>query len=310
MKPFRKNVAIAVDGGGIRGVIVTRALAMLEKELGQISRDTFRLVAGTSTGAIISAGIAAGMSAQRMFDLYASMGQVVFKKTLRSMLFPLTRYRYDPQPLGKALKEAIGTRTMSDFWNGYPRTDVVITTFDLLTNHTRFIKPWKEEYKRWPVVKAVMASSAVPTYFPLIDNRYADGGVGAYSNPCYLAAYEARFILNWAPEETTLISLGTGRGPYKYIPAQASHFYAWQWLGPVLGAFLQSADDQQVLLVKTFFESMDFRRFQVDLQQDIEMDDPTKMAQLIAYGDELGNKLLNDVTDPAQDVIPLLPPGH
>jgi patatin-like phospholipase/acyl hydrolase len=307
MKPFRKNVAIAIDGGGIRGVIVTRALSMLEKELGQSCRDIFRLAAGTSTGSIISAGIASGLTAQRMYDLYNTLGQTVFKPSWRTKLFPLTRYRYDQKPLEIALKEAVGSRTMSDFWHGTPRTDVVITTFDLQTNHTRFIKPWKEEYKHWPVVKAVLASSSVPTYFPLIENRYADGGVGAYSNPCYLAAYEAKYILNWAPEETTLISLGTGRGPYRYLPQQAGGFFAWQWLGPILGAFLQSADDQQVNLVDTFFDKLDFRRFQVDLQQDIEMDDPSKMGRLTAYGDELGRKLLNDVTDPAQDIKPLLP---
>jgi patatin-like phospholipase/acyl hydrolase len=49
MKPFRKHVAIAVDGGGIKGVIVTRALAILEDHLGQSSHEIFRLAAGTST---------------------------------------------------------------------------------------------------------------------------------------------------------------------------------------------------------------------------------------------------------------------
>ena len=34
MKPFRQHVAIAVDGGGIKGVIVTRALAILEEHAG------------------------------------------------------------------------------------------------------------------------------------------------------------------------------------------------------------------------------------------------------------------------------------
>ena len=33
MKPFRKNLAIAIDGGGIRGVIVTKALSMLEEKM-------------------------------------------------------------------------------------------------------------------------------------------------------------------------------------------------------------------------------------------------------------------------------------
>jgi len=49
MKPSRKHVAIAVDGGGIKGVIVTRALAILEDHLGQSSHEIFRLAAGTST---------------------------------------------------------------------------------------------------------------------------------------------------------------------------------------------------------------------------------------------------------------------
>lgn len=55
--------------------------------------------------------------------------------------------------------------------------------------------------------------------------------------------------------------------------------------------------------MNTFFEQLDFRRFQVDLQQNIEMDDPTKQEELVAYGEELGRKLLSDNTDPAQDVV-------
>lgn len=62
MKPFRKHVAIAVDGGGIKGVIVTRALPILEDHLGQSCHEIFRLAAGTSTGSIISAGIGVGLS--------------------------------------------------------------------------------------------------------------------------------------------------------------------------------------------------------------------------------------------------------
>lgn len=54
MKPFRKHVAVAIDGGGIRGIIVAKALAMLEECLDRPVHDIFRLAAGTSTGAIIS----------------------------------------------------------------------------------------------------------------------------------------------------------------------------------------------------------------------------------------------------------------
>ncbi|NLE43601.1 MAG: patatin-like phospholipase family protein [Chloroflexi bacterium] len=297
MKPFRKNVALAVDGGGIRGVVVTRALAVLEEHLGKMSGEVFTLVAGTSTGSIISAGIAAGLSGAGMHRLYLELGETVFRRSWRSRLWPLTRYRYPIGPLRAALMRYIGNLYMGTFWWKSPSIDVVITTFDLVTNRTRFIKPWKEEYATWPVVQAVLASSCVPTYFPVVLGRYVDGGVGAYSNPCYIAAYEAQFCLGWNPDETTLISLGTGREPHQFGPGDAARFFAWQWLGPVLGAFLQSADDQQIHLVQTFFDQLDFRRFQVDLVRPIGMDDVGAMSELTQYGEELGRKILNDETE-------------
>jgi predicted acylesterase/phospholipase RssA len=297
MKPFRKNVAIAIDGGGIRGVIVTRALATLERYSRKSVHDIFRLVAGTSTGSIISAGIAAGLTAAQMHQLYITLGASIFRKSWRSILWPLTRFRYPHEPLINALREHIGTRKMGDFWTTNPPTDVVITTYDLISGKTCFIKPWKSEYKDWPVIWAVLASSSVPTYFPVVDSRYVDGGVGSYANPCYLAAYEAKFCLQWDPKETTLISLGTGRDPQGLRPGQSSRFMAWEWLAPTLDAFMASAADQQVHLVETFFQELDFRRFQVDLSQSISMDDPTQMQNLTAYGEQMGKMILNDQYD-------------
>ncbi len=303
MKPFRKNVAIAIDGGGIKGVIVTRALSILEQSLKQPLHEVVRLVAGTSTGSIISAGIASGMTADELYQLYVDLGKTIFPKSWRTFFFPLSRFRYPSKPLSAALNKYIGNRKMGDFWTANPPIDVVITTFDLVDNHTRFIKPWKDEYKDWPVVRAVLASSSVPTYFPVVEGRFVDGGVGAYANPCYLAAYELMYCLNWDPAETTLISLGTGRDPHDVHVGQISRYYAWNWISPVLGAFLQSADDQQVNLVKTFFDQLDFRRFQVDLHQPIEMDDPSKIPQLSGYGEDLGNMILNDLVDSSMQVM-------
>ncbi len=263
MQPFRKNVAIAIDGGGIKGAIVTRALVILEKHLGRPAHSIFRLSAGTSTGAIISAGIACGISAERLFDLYNELGEQIFRKSWRTWFWPLTRYRYPLTPLETALQKEIGDLCIGDIWHQDLPSDVVITTFDLLENRTRFLKPWKEEYRDWPVVKAVLSSCAVPTFFPVVEGRYVDGGVGAYANPCYLAAYELLFCLGWQPAETTLISLGTGRSPHHFDAGQANRLWAWQWIEPMVSAFMQSADDQQIHLVNTFFQELDFRRFQV-----------------------------------------------
>jgi uncharacterized protein len=303
MKPYRKHVAIAIDGGGIRGIIPVKALAMLEESLGKPAGEVFTLAAGTSTGSIISAGIGAGISAQRLLELYLDLGPKIFANSLRKVIFPVTRYRYSAGPFMEALYTYFGDRTMGEFWTPENRIDVVITAFDLVDNCTRFIKPWKEEYASWPVVNAVRASSTVPTFFPVFEGRYVDGGVGAYANPSYLAAYEAQFILEWDPAETTLISLGTGREPYRFEPQEADRLWAWQWLKPVFGAFLQSADNQQLHLVDTFFKALDFRRFQVDLPEPIEMDDVSKQDLLVEHGERMGRMLLNDTTDPAQYIL-------
>lgn len=304
MKPFRKNVAIAIDGGGIRGVIVTRALMKLEAALTRPVNQIFQLSAGTSTGSIITAGMGAGLNAAQMYNLYLQLGETIFQKSWRSLLWPMTRYRYSSEPLVQALFNVVGNMTMGDFWKKNPPFDVVITTFDLLLNKTRFIKPWKDEYRDWPVISAVLASSSVPTYFPVVDGRLVDGGVGSYANPCYLAAYEAQFCLGWKPEETTLISLGTGREPALVQAGQAARLRPWQWLNPILGAFLSSADDQQVHLVETFFNQVDFRRYQVDLRENIEMDDPTAIPLLSIYGDKMGQMLLRDQFDTAMGILP------
>jgi predicted acylesterase/phospholipase RssA len=301
MNPFRKNVAIAIDGGGIRGVVITRALSHLEDHLGKPVRQIFQLTAGTSTGSIISAAIGAGLTAKQMHELYISLGDIIFQKTLRSKLWLLLKYRYPLGPLTDALKKHVGDFKMGDFWTATPPIDVVIPCFDLVENRSRFVKPWKAEYADWPMVKAVLASSSVPTFFPAVEDRFVDGGVGSYANPCYLAAYEAVYCLHWEPAETTLLSFGTGRFPQGLRPGQANKLMAWQWLDPVLGAFGQSADTQQVHLTATMFPGLDFRRFQVDLRENIGMDGADKIPDLITYGDALWQKMLNDESEAAPD---------
>jgi len=307
MKAFRKNVAIAVDGGGIRGVIPVRALAILEDKLGKSSHDIFRLTAGTSTGSIIAAGIACGLSATKMAELYRNLGDVIFRRNLRTALWIFFNHRYPSGLLGSALHEAFGDKVMGDLWKEKPPTDLILTSYDIVENSTRFIKSWKPQYQKWPVYKAVLASAAAPTYFKSVDARYVDGGVGSYNNPCYLAAYEIVYCLKWKPEETTLISLGTGRGPVYLKPGAVDRFLPLQWVGRLVSAFGYSADDEQVRLVSTFFKKLDFRRYQVDLQTPIDLDNAARIPELMKYGDKLGQMLLQDRLDPAMRIVPKPP---
>lgn len=308
MKPFRKNVAIAIDGGGIRGVIVTKALSMLEKELNQPLHDVFRLTAGTSTGSIIAVGLASGLTAEHLFEMYQQLSGNVFKRGLRTALWYMFNYRYSDPPLQQALHTYFGDKTVGDLWKAEPPTDLILTTFDVVENRTRFIKSYKSEYENWPLWKAVLASAAAPTYFPAVDGQYIDGGVGSYNNPCYLAAYEVQYSLPWKPEETTLISIGTGRDKSHIAKGAVDRFLPPQYIGPLIDAFTQSAADQQVDLVNKLFAGLDFRRFQVDLQEPIPLDDISKLEAMVSYGEVLGSKILADDVDGAMQIMPQAAP--
>jgi Patatin-like phospholipase len=296
MKPFRQHVALAVDGGGIRGTMVAKALAIVEAELGQQCADLFQMTAGTSTGSIISAALASRIPAAQIHELYVRLGATIFKKTWRAY-WPLAGYKYPNTALKAALRETLGERKMGEFWSGPNPLDVIVTVRDLVENRTLFVKSWKDEYKGWEVWKAVLCSSTVPTYFPVVDGRYVDGGVGSYTNPCYIAAYEAVYLLGWDPAETTLISIGTGREPSGIPLGKAGHFNALEWILPLVNTFLADANDQQVRVVLEFFPALDFRRFQIDLDPVIPIDDPSGIPALTKLGEKLAQMILSDQTD-------------
>src|ERR687884_96809 len=75
-----RRYLLSLDGGGIRGIIPATALIKLEQTTGKLTRETFSFVAGTSTGAIMTAAIAAGMPATRLRDIYVNRAREIFVK--------------------------------------------------------------------------------------------------------------------------------------------------------------------------------------------------------------------------------------
>ena len=69
---------LSLIGGGIRGAFTTAFLTRLEEKLGRRIADSFDLIAGTSTGGIIAAGLAAGKTAAEMHDFYVRYGARIF----------------------------------------------------------------------------------------------------------------------------------------------------------------------------------------------------------------------------------------
>ena len=69
---------LSLIGGGIRGAFITSFLKELEDKLGCRIADSFDLIAGTSTGGIVAAGLAAGLSANDLYDFYDRYGEKIF----------------------------------------------------------------------------------------------------------------------------------------------------------------------------------------------------------------------------------------
>src|SRR5215217_5744023 len=107
---------LALDGGGIRGVLTLQVLIRMEELLREKSGqgNDFRLcnffdyIGGTSTGAIIAAGLARGMSAQELSAFYMKAGPAMFDKSF--ILFRL-RHLYESQPLAVELQKTFGNDT-------------------------------------------------------------------------------------------------------------------------------------------------------------------------------------------------------
>src|SRR5438874_1178764 len=84
----RPRKILALDGGGIRGVITLGVLKSLEEKLrdatggGEEFRlaDFFDLIGGTSTGAIMATGLATGMSVDKIQDFYRKFATTAFAR--------------------------------------------------------------------------------------------------------------------------------------------------------------------------------------------------------------------------------------
>ncbi|MBW4565683.1 MAG: patatin-like phospholipase family protein [Mojavia pulchra JT2-VF2] len=83
-----KLAVLAIDGGGIRGIVPAKILAKIEDITGEPIHKLFDLIAGTSTGGILSLGLVkpnedgneAKFSAQYIANLYENEREKIFKK--------------------------------------------------------------------------------------------------------------------------------------------------------------------------------------------------------------------------------------
>ncbi len=252
----RPHRMLALDGGGIRGLITLGILSQIEELIyqrtGQKLCEYFDYIAGTSTGAIIAAGLSLGKTTAELVDFYRSSGEEMFSP---SSLMRRLKCLYTADPLRAKLKDVFGENTtlaapLSAGHQGLKCLLLVVTKnvttdspWPISSNpDAKYNDPAKDNNNlKIPLWQLVRASTAAPVYFPpeiLQWNPndtsetfvFADGGVTPYNNPAFLLyrmATEPAYRLNWKTGEKNLllISVGTGAAESKGATAAAPNKY-------------------------------------------------------------------------------------
>ena len=216
-KPF---FIVSVDGGGFRGLFAAHLLKRIEEGWSIDWRSRADLLAGTSTGAILAAGLACGLPAGRLVDFYQRHGETIFTPRIRSRLdiFNLCTSRYSSGKLGALLKELFGDTTL-----GGVHLPLILPSVDIGNGCVHVFKSkYHDGFVRdpdVPVSAAVLASCSAPTYFDpvVLDGKYelVDGGLWA-NNPSLVAAIDAKYRLGIPLEDIRVLSIGTGKSTVFY----------------------------------------------------------------------------------------------
>jgi patatin-like phospholipase/acyl hydrolase len=274
-----KRKLLALDGGGIRGLITVEVLAELEQQMGGGRKD-FRLahefdyIAGTSTGAIIATCLSRGMSVAEIRTFYEQSGEAMFDK---ASLLKRFRSKFADERLAGKLKEVLG----EDMTLG---SDELQTLLLIVMRNATTDSPWplsnnpNAKYNLasrrdtglacnldLPLWQLVRASTAAPTYFPpeAVDAGgskpflMVDGGVTMYNNPAFLLFLMATiepYALQWPTgrDEMLVVSIGTGTSPkanQDLAPEDMNLIYN---AGSIPSALMFAALNEQDMLCRVF----------------------------------------------------------
>ncbi|MBD2605242.1 patatin-like phospholipase family protein [Scytonema hofmannii FACHB-248] len=194
-KPFR---ILSLDGGGIRGIISALILQQVEKELeekGTSLLEHFDMIAGTSTGSLLAAGVAIGKPIKDLIEMYEKEGETIFpyhgfwsvfnivKRAKIILKYGLSSPKYDNEGLIKVLKKVLTINgkevTLKDVGKNegqeIPKPILLILAYDTLYRNTTFFTnyydrkkarnelPW---YLKQPLWKICVSSASAPTFFP------------------------------------------------------------------------------------------------------------------------------------------------
>ena len=289
---------LSLDGGGVRGLMVAAFLRHLEREVGQPLAGCVDLIAGTSSGAVLTGGLAFGQGGQpllgtsRLPEFFYSDGPKIFRaprlgvfKTWRWLSGPL----YSTDKLNQALKRQLGQSMLSEIAN-----DILLTSYDMRRGEPVLFQSWLAGAGRGQTMReegrgalefcptsaggendvlladAITASAAVPTFFSPVhmartnDEHYAliDGFVYAI-NPVLPAYFAARRRYGY-DNRFRILSIGTGKSEHQYHFEDLTDRGAIRWIRPMLEAFPDGASDASVTYMDWVTEIADVEHLRVN----------------------------------------------
>ncbi|KAK6939565.1 Patatin-like phospholipase domain [Dillenia turbinata] len=305
---------LSIDGGGIRGLIPGTILAFLEAQLQELDgkearlADYFDVIAGTSTGGLVTAMISAPdennrplYAAKDINPFYFEHGPKIFPQrrgifgAIWNVLKMLVGPKYNGKYLRGLIREKLGETRLSN-----TLTNIVIPTFDIKSLQPTIFSSY--EVKRSPILDARMSdicigTSAAPTYFPAyyFKNRDYDGntwefnlidGGMAANNPALVAISEVtKQVFERNPDffpikpmdygRFLVISIGTGSSKIekKYDAKRASKWGVLGWLlaggnTPLVDVFMQGSADMVDIHISVVFQALHSQKNYLRIQED------------------------------------------
>jgi predicted acylesterase/phospholipase RssA len=264
---------LAIDGGGVRGVValafLERIERILENQYGRAIRlcDHFDLIGGTSTGAIIATALALGYRTSEIRSFYFRLGPRVFKRP--KLRLPGWQAKFDARALARELDGIVGARTLdsSDLQTGL---GIMLKRIDTgsawtLVNNPRSIY-WETPADRsfignrhYSLANVVRASTAAPHFFDPQEieiaqgevGLFVDGGLTPHNNPALsllLAAILPGHKLGWATGPANLTIVSVGAGTFRDRPKSATLRRSASASLALRAMVQQISDNQQLIL--------------------------------------------------------------
>jgi patatin-like phospholipase/acyl hydrolase len=279
---------LSIDGGGIRGVIPAIWLMLLEHKIKKPISSIFHVVAGTSTGAIIGAGLTTPSldspskpryQACDLVELYRTKAEKVFARNsgLLNQLWTsiLMEAKYSGDGRHNLFAEYFGGSKLSDALCELvvPAVKGDSNATDVFTRHGSL----QDITKNVLLTKMLMCTTAAPTYFPpysLNDIVYIDGGVQA-NNPAMLAYdHTLKIYRNCNRNRIRLLSLGTG----DYVsdplnPDSSRNLLFWARNNQSVIKVLMDGPQNNIDIHLNNVLDENYYRWQIWLENPIELDD-------------------------------------